>query len=79
MNAAAASPGFPAAGATRGALWHDARLTHPERPTLAVPRAAEGAAASDRLTGALARFEPLGRRSTSTPRTGWAINVVAAL
>ena len=38
-------PAFPAEGASGGALWHDARLTHPERLTLAFVRAAarEGA------------------------------------
>jgi glycerol-3-phosphate dehydrogenase len=33
-------PAFPAEGASGGALWHDARLTHPERLTLAFVRAA---------------------------------------
>jgi glycerol-3-phosphate dehydrogenase len=35
-------PAFPAEGASGGALWHDARLTHPERLTLAFVRAAAG-------------------------------------
>jgi glycerol-3-phosphate dehydrogenase len=33
-------PAFTAEGASGGALWHDARLTHPERLTLAFVRAA---------------------------------------
>jgi glycerol-3-phosphate dehydrogenase len=33
-------PAFPAAGASGGALWHDARLIHPEGLTLAFLRAA---------------------------------------
>ncbi|HET9040275.1 MAG TPA: FAD-dependent oxidoreductase [Gemmatimonadales bacterium] len=33
-------PAFPSAGATGGALWHDARLTHPEGLTLALLRSA---------------------------------------
>jgi glycerol-3-phosphate dehydrogenase len=33
-------PGFPAEGASGGALWHDARLIHPERLALAFVRAA---------------------------------------
>lgn len=33
-------PAFPGEGANGGALWHDARLTHPERLTLAFVRAA---------------------------------------
>jgi glycerol-3-phosphate dehydrogenase len=33
-------PGFPTTGVSGGALWHDARLTHPERLALAFLRAA---------------------------------------
>ena len=51
-------PPFPAAGATGGALWYDARLRHPERLTLAFIRSAaeRGAAAAnycrmDRVVG----------------------------
>ena len=40
-------PAFPAEGASGGALWHDARLTHPERLTLRV-RARGGAAGRPR-------------------------------
>jgi glycerol-3-phosphate dehydrogenase len=51
-------PAFPSAGATGGALWHDARLTHPEGLTLALLRSAarQGAlvanhCAMDRIRG----------------------------
>ena len=39
-------PGFPGEGANGGALWYDARVTHPERLTLAFLRAATGRGAA---------------------------------
>jgi glycerol-3-phosphate dehydrogenase len=45
-------PAFPTEGASGGALWHDARLTHPERLALAFVRAAarEGALVANHCT-----------------------------
>lgn len=39
-------PGFPSAGTSGGALWYDARVTHPERLTLAFLQAAAGRGAA---------------------------------